>query len=365
MTLVSPHNVYASRPRFEIDGTDQERLSTDLLDLEVSIDEEGMARLEARFLNHGQAEPGADADFLHFNGVALGLGRAISVRAGDEENEAEIFRGLLTAIEADYPQQRPPEISICAEDALQGFRMVQRTRTFREQTDTEIASALASDHSLSPDADVSGPSHTELWQVNQSDLAFLRERARAVDARLAIESGRLVFRPRRDPARSETMHVLRWQNELLRFRVTADLAHQRTEVRVHGYSVADKEGIHVEATGSDIESEADGGRTGPSILDSLGMRAVEDHPLEMPSTTDEAQGIADAMARRRARRFVCGEGMTMGTPALQVGHQVELQDLGPWFSGRYHVAAIRHCFDLAEGLRTHFTAERVDLGGHS
>ena len=35
---------------------------------------------------------------------------------------------------------------------------------------------IASDHSLTPEIDASGPTHKVLAQVNQSDLAFLRER---------------------------------------------------------------------------------------------------------------------------------------------------------------------------------------------
>ena len=84
--------------------------------------------------------------------------------------------------------------------------------------------------------------------------------------------------------------------------------------------------------------------------------------LEMPASRTEAQALARAEMLQRGRRFVVGRGMTSGTPKLKVGAEVELSDVGAWFSGRWNVCAVRHYFDFSQGLRTHFVAERVDMG---
>jgi len=65
--------------------------------------------------------------------------------------------------------------------------MTRRTRSFADASDADVMRTVAQDHSLTPDIDVSGPTHKVLTQVNQSDLAFLRERARAVDAEVWVE----------------------------------------------------------------------------------------------------------------------------------------------------------------------------------
>jgi phage protein D len=359
--LASEQLVVSARPRFEVDGNEEARLGEDLLRLEATEDEEGMARLEAVFLNWGRAEESSPPGFMYFDGAVLELGREIVVHAGADDNEARIFKGIITAIEGCYPELRPPEVVVRAEDPLQWLRMRQRTRVYEGATDADIASRIASDHGLSADAGTEGPTHTELWQVNQSDLGFLRERARAVDARIDIDDNRLVFQPRRGA--DEPPIPLSRESELLRFNVCADLAHQRTEVRVHGYSVADKAGIHERAGAEAGSSEATGGgSTGPDVLAGVQGDAIEDLHLEAPVTSDEAAALAGALMRRRMRRFVCGRGVTSGTPRMRVGTKVDLVDLGAWFAGVYHVAQVRHAFDQVDGLRTYFVAERADLG---
>lgn len=352
-----------TRPTFEVDGEAQVRLDQDLLHLEVTHDEEGMARLEGCFLNWGRVSDTSVPDFMYFDGQVLGLGRELVVTAGDNDEEAEIFSGIITAITGRFPEGRPPEVLVFAEDAIQALRMGQRTRLHEERSDAEIAQAVFDEVGLRGEADVEGPTHVQLLQAAQSDLAFLRERARAVDARLLIDAdGVLRFRPRREDEGQDAIQLSRL-DALLHFSVSADLAHQRSELRVHGWSVSDKEPIHESAGSSEVQAESVGGKTGVDVLADLGWNAVEDHHLEAPSTVDEARRLAESLMRRRARRFVTGQGVTDGTPAMRPGSKLELLDLGPWFSGIYHATTVRHTYDQDLGLRTRFTAERVDFGG--
>ena len=66
--------------------------------------------------------------------------------------------------------------------------MTRRTRAFADVSDADVASQIAGDHGLQRDVGVGGPTHRVLAQLNQSDLAFLRERARALDAELWISA---------------------------------------------------------------------------------------------------------------------------------------------------------------------------------
>lgn len=349
------------RPEFVVDGAYQPRLEVDCLRLEVGHDEFGMSFLEAVFTNWGRATASSAPGFLHFGRDALDLGKEIVVRVPAEDAVHEIFRGEVTALEADFPELRAPELIVRAEDESQRLRMRQRSRFFEDKSDADIAGEVASDRGLQQDVDVAGPSHAELWQVNQSDLAFLRERARAVDARIDLQGGRLAFLPRR--ATGDPPVALTRENDLLSFCVSADLAHQRREVRVHGFSVPDKRAIHETADDAAMTSEVEGiGRTGPAILTALGREDYEEQHLEFPASDDEARHLAEALLRERARRFLCGRGVTKGTPSLRVGGRVEIVDLGPRFSGIYYVAELRHRYDRSAGYRTHFLAERAELG---
>jgi hypothetical protein len=47
---------------------------------------------------------------------------------------------------------------------------------------------------------------------------------------------------------------------------------------------------------------------------------------------------------------------------LRVGTYVDLQALGPIFSGKYYLTQVKHVFDGQDGFRTEFTGERPGIG---
>lgn len=355
--------VVSARPVFEIEGEERARLGVDLLRMEITHDEDGLARFEATFLNWGRKEESDSPGFLYFDREILDFGKRIVVKLGDQDHLTTVFDGAVSALAGLFPDLRPAEIRVSAEDALMKLRMRERSRFFEREDAAGMVSRIASDAGLEQNAEAEGVEHREHWQVNQNDLSFLRERARTADARLAIEDGKLAFLPRRKPG-GEAIRLSK-EDALIHFEACADLSHQRTEVRVHGWSIADKEAIHEVAGEQDISSEANGGKTGPALLSEIGWTAPLDLHLESPATTDEARAIAKSIALARARRFLVGRGTTDGTPTLAVGGEVELLDVGDLFSGRWSVTAVRHTWDLTNGLRTHFRAERVGLGGTS
>ncbi len=362
MAVTTTETVLANqRPRFSVEDTPEAQLDSDLLSLEVRHDEDGLSSLEARFNNVGSTGEGGGSGYRWLDGEVLSLGKAIKVAAGEADNEGLLFSGVITALTGSWAATRGAEVTICAEDASMLLRMGQTTRTWEESTDSDIAEQIAHERGLTADVSVDGPTHTQLWQVNETDLSVLRRRARAVDARIEVGDQTLAFVSRRGDEPPDAI-PLTTLGELLNFQATADLAHQRTEVQVHGWSVADKQAIHATATSDAVSAESAGGSTGPSVLDDLGWDAVESHHLEVPSTEPEAQELADAMMRRRARRFLYAKGMTSGTPTMRVGSRLDVADAGPLFSGHWTVASLRHRFDH-RGLRTLFVAERTDLGG--
>jgi phage protein D len=195
--------------------------------------------------------------------------------------------------------------------------------------------------------------------VNQSDLAFIRERARAVDAEVWVNGTTLHVKKR--GARDAGTVDLTWQNELREFEVSADLATQRTSVAVSGWDVSGKQGIKSEATSSAISSEVGSDTSGVSILQNIAARKENlAHPV--PFTANEGQAAADAFFRVSARRFVSGRGIAESSSGLRVGSRVNLKELGPLFSGKYTVTAVRHRFDTEHGIRTEFEVERPGIG---
>ncbi len=343
----------AALPIINVGGEDQPELSTGLLDLAIREDTLGLYRCEATFGNWGTAN--GRIGYRYFDRALLDFGKAFKVKIGD----AVLFEGRIMALRARFAEGAPPSLVVLADDRLQDLRTTRRTRTFADVSDSDVMQAIASDHSLTPEIDVSGPTHKVLAQVNQSDLAFLRERARAVDAEVWVEGTTLHVQKR--GGRDAGTVQLTYQNQLRELTVTADLAAQRTSVKVSGWDVSGKSAIAEEATSSAIAAELGRDTSGVSILERIGARKeILAHPV--PVTSSEAQAAAEAFYRMSARRFVTGHGVAETDARLRVGCHVELKELGPLFSGKYTVTGVRHRFDLVHGIRTELDVERPGIG---
>ena len=352
--MVEATGILVSRPTISTDGQEQQALSEGLLGLRVEEDASGLYHCEATFGNWGAT--GGSIGFRYFDRETLDFGTPFAVAMGNET----IFQGAITALEAAFPEGGSPTITVLAEDRLQDLRMTRRTRSFESMTAADVMNRIASDHSLTPDIDVSGGQHKVIAQVNQSDLAFLRELARAIDAEVWVDDRTLFARSHADRDGGEV--TLRYPSELREFSVLAGLAHQRTKVVVSGWDVAAKTAIAESADDSLIQNELDGGSSGASILQSAFAARQETLAHTAPITTDEARARAEAYFRQSARRFVVGHGLTNGDARLRVGARVTLENLGALFDGKYVLTHVRHTFDDVRGIFTEFTAERAGLG---
>jgi phage protein D len=349
---------YAARPQVLLDGRVDVGATDGLLTLLVEETTAGLYRCEATFGNWGTAN--GQVDFLYFDRRTFDFGKTLAIRIGDQDTAAQIFEGRIMALQGTYPQSRPPEFGVLAEDRFQDLRMTRRSRTFEAVSDSDVIQQVAAQHGLRTEVDVNGPSHTVLAQVNQSDLAFLRERARAIDAEIWLQGDTLHAQARAQRNAGEV--TLTYGQRLKEFSVLADLAGQRTSLAVSGWDVSAKEAIDYEASASAISAELNGDHGGSNLLQmALGER-VERLVHTVPLTTQEAQFQAEAQYRLLARRFVTGQGLAEGDGRLRVGTRVRLQGLGNLFNGAYYVTEVRHTFDSQSGYLTHFVVERPGLG---
>ena len=351
--------VVAARPSFTVDGDVRDDLTQALLGLRVEETTDGLYSCEATFANWGPQRNG-EVGFRYLDRETFDFGTELRIDAPAGPETETIFEGRVTALESQVPESQPPSLVVLAEDRLQGLRMTRRTRTFEDVSDEDVAEQIARDHGLDTDLDVDGPTHTVLAQVNQSDLAFLRDRARAIDAEVWVEGTTLRMQER---ARRDAGDLTLTYGEGLRsVTVRADLAHQQTDFAVSGWDVQAKESIEETAGDEALRGELDGGLSGATVLE----EALGTHTQQMvhttPLTTDEARAVARASFRQHARQFVEARGVAEGDGRLRVGARVELVGVGALFEGgRYTLTEARHTFGPEDGYRTRFTAQRPYL----
>jgi uncharacterized protein len=358
MTAVADPLVYAARPQFKLGGASQPALSDGLLALMVEETVAGLRQCEATFANWGPKD-GATG-FLYFDRQLFDFGTALVIEAGSGVGAGQIFEGKITALEGRFLRERPPELLVLAEDGLQELRMTRRTRTFESLSDSGLFNQVAGEYGLSAVVDVSGPTHKVLAQLNQSDLAFLRERARAVDAEIWIDGTSLHVQTR--SSRNAGPAILTIGRSLFECSIVADLSGQVTGMVVSGWDVAAKQAISHRSAESVLGGELGQDLSGGGILARQFRTPDQQIVHHAPVTTAEATALADAHYRRVARRFVRASGSAEVDARLRVGARVELRGVGELFEGKYTVVRTRHLFDSVHGFRTEFEAERPGLG---
>ncbi|KRB43008.1 phage late control D family protein [Terrabacter sp. Root181] len=349
---------YASAsPVLSVDGSREPDLARDLVRLEVAETTEGLRTLVAHVLGNAPRVQSSKDVVEYLDGRTLDFGKRLQVSIGPPGTEKIVFKGVISAIGADFADGDAPTIVIHAEDDLMRLRLTQRSATYLKVTDADVLRTIASKHGLTAKPDVDGPTYDVVQQFNQSDLAFLRERARRIRAELWADDGalRLTTRDRRP----STTATLTRGGDLISLTARADLAEQCTSVRAAGYDALSRKSIDAEAPASTVNAETTGGRTGPQTLE----RALGELPgrliRDVPVAETEARAYSRAEMLGRSRRFVRVRGVTSGTPQLLVGTQVTLSRCGRPFDGPgYYVTAFRHTYDLRNGMRTHFDAER-------
>src|SRR5262249_19158508 len=135
-------------------------------------------------------------DPAYLDGATIDFGSTISVDFGPADRACTIFDGIVSAIELSLSDGGTPNVSIYAEDALMKLRMTRRSTSYGDVPAADLAEQTAPQHGLQADAAAPGPTSPVVQQWNQSDLAFLRDRAALVAAEVWVEGSTLHFAPR-------------------------------------------------------------------------------------------------------------------------------------------------------------------------
>lgn len=344
---------YSPAPAVTLDGAEPEGFAARLQAVTVEESVHGLTRAEVRLDNWGTADgPG----YAFADRTTVDFGMAVEIKAGPPDERATVFSGRVSGIEAEYAADTGPTVVALAEDALQDLRMTRRTRTFEDSSDADVVERICSDHGLTPDITLDGPTHAALCQLNQSDLAFVRDLALPHGADVWLD-GRTLHVGTRD----DEPLVLRHGREVLSARLLADLAMQATEQRVAGWDPDSKEAVLETADQSSLGADLGSDKGGGGLLsDAFGDR-VATTTVHRAVAAAEASELAKGLYRDRARRFVTGSLVTDGLPLLRAGRTITLADLGRMFDGTYRVTRVVHRYDLITGYRTEVEVERSGI----
>ncbi|HAA32044.1 MAG TPA: type IV secretion protein Rhs, partial [Cyanobacteria bacterium UBA8553] len=355
---------YVAEPILEIDGQiAPKKLIEDIL--QISIEES--LHLPAMFtlIIQNAYFPGSDQDkpWQHESLFAIGkfikVGFASSITQAFEFSERKkgyLLEGEITAMESHFTSGSQAPIIIRGYDVSHRLHRGRYNRSFQNMKDSDIVKKIAEEVGIQIGTidDTGGPhgygdingANGYVFQKNQTNMQFLRERAAHNGFELYVQDGKLNFR---QPKVDESLQ-LKWLKELHSFRVRVTSAEQVTGVEVRGWDYSRKQPIVETANAEKVLTETGRGIGSQTSTSFKGQpptpkMIVVDQPV---FTIKEAETMSHALCDELGGEFVQADARAEGNPKIRPGKVVELQGaelqgMGK-YNGKYYVTETRHLF---------------------
>jgi phage protein D len=295
-------------------------------------------------------------------------GSTVTIQMGYVDDMQPMFDGEITKISPSFPDSGTPVVEIEGHSRAHWLHRDKKTRTFQQMSDKQIAEKIAQDAGLSAQADDTEVQHDYVMQPNLTDLEFLRTRAARIHFEVVVEGKKLIFRKQQEA--DTKIYTLVWAQPqqgfgggpnrlpLKNFTPVMNTLNQVSQVKVQGYDPATKSKIVSTAGQDTLTSPMGGSESGSQVTTTAFQKQRQEIKVSNPvMSQSEADQHAKALYNQRAMNFITGSGATIGVPDIRAGKVVELQGLGPRFSGFYLVQETTHTIGES-GYETTFNLKR-------
>ena len=287
------------------------------------------------------------------------LGNAVEIKMGYTDELETLIIGEITGLEPDFVSNGMPVLKVRGYDRSHRLLRGRKTRTFVDQKDSDIVEKIASDAGLTAEVENSNVSHPYVVQSNQTDMAFLKNRAKRIQYEIAVEDKVLFFRPVSN-AESEVATLI-MNNDLTEFYPRFSSIRQVSNVSIRSWDPKEKKTILGQAGTGDQVSNMDGQDSGADLADGAfgtATGAVGDSPV---MTQAEADQLAKATFNNTLLSLIQAEGSCLGRTDLRSGRTIKIKGIGNRFSGAYYITSVIHQYSPRHGYVSNFTAKRNAL----
>ena len=284
-----------------------------------------------------------------------------------------MLRGVITSLRPSFPSGGSPTLAVEALNILHTFREVQRSHTYENMTDGEIAHQIGEQRlglKVDPKTKTSGEERYKyIIQDNQPDVVFLMERARRVGYDVYVEEkddngsskeSVLFFGPSESPERPT--YELTYGRSLVEFSTNLTTATQVARVSVQGWDATAKKEIRFTARRDQLATKGVGKAGNQAGIEASFEKREEVIATKPVNSLQEAKTLATETLEKNAKELLTGSASTVGLPDLRAGNHVVLNGLGTRFSGRYFVTATTHSIGDS-GYTTQFDCRREEIEG--
>lgn len=350
---------HRAKPILEIDGQSvSEKLKEDILQISVeeSLHLPGMFTIVVR----NAYEPGHSEDEPWEHDKVFEIGKKVKIGFSssttdsedfDNDNKGYVMEGEITAIEAYFTKGAEAPIIIRGYDASHRLHRGKYNRSFQNMTDKDIVSKIAGEVGIPTNkvddtgaidgyGDING-SNGYVFQNNQTNMNFLRERAARNGFECFVQDGKLNFRK---PKSDESLE-LTWLQDFNSFRVRVNSAEQVKEVEVRGWDYSRKEAIVSNKSTDQVITKTEYGKGQKTSNAFQGQPPTPKMVVvdQTVFTSQEADKIAQALCNELGGNFVYADAKGEGNAQIRPGKVVKLSEMGK-YNGEYYVTETRHLF---------------------
>jgi len=295
-----------------------------------------------------------DPDLKWVDDALLDIGKEveISVQAAEETAAIPLFKGELTALEPHFAAGGVTTMTVRGYDKSHRLHRGRKTRTFTQQTDSDLARTLAGEAGLAAQVDATTVTYDWVMQNNQTNMEFLLERAERIGYQVVAADGKLYFK--KGDLNLGAGPELVFMEDLREFQPCWTASGQADKMVVKSWDPKGKAAISAEKTPSAGLNQGGMTQTGGAKASSAFSSAEEvlvDRPV---FTAAEATALADGLSYDISREFVQAEGECLGDPRVKAGWTVTIKNVGTRFSGKYFVTSATHIFTPDGGYQTRF-----------
>lgn len=235
-------------------------------------------------------------------------------------------------------------------DRLHRLRFGTMRRSFKNMKDSDIASSIASEISLTADAKDTGTVHPYVFQNNQSNYEFLIDRARRIGYEILVDDKTFIFRKSQEDKSPEV--TLEYGKDLQSFSVQIKTLTEGSKVEVRGWNVKDKEGISSTASKGSEKTKMSGKESGYEMSEKAFLASSVSIVDDVVLDSKDAEDIAKAKYNMMLKEFLTGEGECTGNPKIRAGKTIEIKGVGDRLSGTYYVVSTVHSINQGVYMTT-------------
>jgi phage protein D len=347
--------------RITFDGTEIAELYTDLLGLEVELDDElaGMFRISVALLL------GTDGTWPYLDDARFAVWRRVTVTAGLEDDSRDLISGYITHLRPHFGARLDQcRLDIWGMDASVLMDRTDRLKDWPNKKDSDIAAEVFATYGLTPqivDTDIVHDERVSTIIQRETDIQLLRRLALRNGYECFVDGDKGYFRPPVTSGTAQPVLAVQFGDE-----TNVD----QFQLEVNALTPAEVTMAQIDHdSGEILRAEVHSGRQSALGADraaalkapqgKAGLLCVARTPATgAPEMSAICQGMYD-----RGEWFVTAEGdiaaNEYGT-ILRPRGTVLIKGIGETYSGRYYVTHVTHRFTEG-GYTQHFRAKRNAL----